>query len=49
MLSNGVDILLYRREKHSNIDIVDEKTRMMAQQTIVCAENIILNLEEDNE
>ncbi|KYO02708.1 protein kinase, putative [Plasmodium reichenowi] len=37
------------REKHSNIDIVDEKTRMMAQQTIICAENIILNLEEDNE
>ncbi|SPJ08639.1 protein kinase, putative [Plasmodium sp. DRC-Itaito] len=37
------------REKHSNIDIVDEKTRMIAQQTIAFAENIILNLEDDNE
>ncbi|SOV74016.1 protein kinase, putative [Plasmodium sp. gorilla clade G3] len=37
------------REKHSNIDIVDEQTRMIAQQTIVCAENIILNLEDENE
>ncbi|SOV11034.1 protein kinase,putative [Plasmodium sp. gorilla clade G2] len=37
------------REKHPNIDIVDEKTRMIAQRAIICAENIILNLEEENE